>query len=123
MMMLGVYGQINDLVDEAKEHLVAARIKMQEAEVQNELDALYGPDFYGFGRGEMLGYEAKQFRMAARVSLKRVERLNGMIYLGGGRTVTLSRSLGGKTFRQWPTYQEQYDDSHSFQGVDPYDDD
>ncbi len=120
MKMLGVYGQINDLLEDARELLISARINAQAAEVCAEFDALYGPDYNGYRSGQALVVAAKRDRKAARVSLKRVERLNGMLHMTNRIPMPLFYHLAGKHFRSWPEYLVQYEASPLFQGLDPH---
>lgn len=119
MLLAKLLNEIDGLVGQVKFELIQSRVYMQEAEIHDDLDALYGPSYLPYGMGDACRRLASQYRARAKSLLKEVEALNGMLYLRGGRPKPLSEKLDGQAFRCWVAYEAVYKNSSLLKGVDP----
>ncbi len=119
MLLDELLNEIDELVGDAMWSLLQSRVYEQEAIIHDELDALYGPNHYPYNMGDACRRLAKTERLEAKRTLKKIEILNGQLYLRGGRPTPLNVKLNGSVFRCWPAYAAVYADSPLLKGVDP----
>lgn len=114
-------GIVQSCASLAQSSLIRARILRQRADIEDELDFLYGPDYIPIGQSDVLREEARHYRLEARNLLVAAEMANGTMFITPrtGTPIPLRALLAGKDFRQWSEYKRQYQDAPLLGGVDP----